>query len=64
MFDLEGRTIVEVEPGGRILVRVEGRAEDVGNVRVRLVAFSRRPLRLPPPPWPPAGPVDAAPGNP
>ena len=64
LFDLEGRTVVEVEPRGEILVRVEGRADDVGNVRVRLVAFSRRPFRLPPPPWPPAEPVDGEPGNP
>ncbi len=68
LFDLEGRTVVEVDPGGGILLRVEGRADDVGSVRVRLVAVSRKPLRLPPPPWPPAdpvdGPVDGAPGNP
>ncbi len=64
LFDLAGRTVVEVDPRGRILVRVEGRADAVGSVRVRLVGVSRRPRSLPPPRWPPAEPVDAGTGNP
>ena len=64
LFDLGGPTVVEVDPAAGLLIAVEGRAEKLGRVRVRLVAVGRRAGLPAPPDWPPAGPVDADPGNP